>query len=149
MILLYFLFSFDLFCQIVPDVVISSQNISEKKIYKPLNQRNPMVRTYINTPSTMNYSYKLSVSTCVDSSVFNIDNIVLEGIMSTSNFKEALLKDSSTGEIYIVRNGNIYTLNRKVINGYSVDILSKSIIIKDKKNGRKKEIKISNKGDDL
>ncbi|MCX7641805.1 MAG: hypothetical protein N2Z20_04140 [Elusimicrobiales bacterium] len=148
MIFISLLFSSMLMTQLIPDVVISTQDISEKKIYKPYNLRNPMIRPTTFSPTTLNYSYKYSTSTLSDV-VFNMDSLVLEGIMSTSKFKEALLRDVSSGEMYIIRDGKIYTLNRRVINGYSVDIVGKGVIIKDKKSGKKIELIISEQGEKL
>lgn len=145
--LLLFFLSFFLKSQIVDDVVISTQSISERKIYKPSNLRNPMVRPLNFYPTTLNYKYSKSTST--QSDVFNIDNIVLNGIMSTTNFKEALLRDVVNGNMYIVRYGKIYMLNRKQVEGYTAEILGKGVIIYDKKNNKRVELIISNEGDGL
>lgn len=131
--------------QIVPDVVISTQSISEKKIYKPSNYRNPMVRPTATSPTTLNHSYM--VSTTTSNIKFDIERLTLEGIMATSSFKEALLRDTLTGEMYIVRYGRIYTTSRKLIDGYSVDIIGKGVIIYEKKTGKKKELIMSEEGD--
>lgn len=145
-IILFFI-SFCLNSQIVDDVVIST-NTFEKKLYKPVNLRNPMVRTSVFNPTTLNYEFYKS-SSPYGEALFNIDNIVLEGIMSNKNFKEALLRDRSSGAIYIVRNGRIYTLGRKQIEGYTAEILGKSVVLYDKRKEKKIELIIQNEGDGI
>ncbi len=146
MIGLLIFISLSIKAQIVEDVIISTNNIASKKLYMPVNQRNPMIKPSAKSPTTLKYSYSKSTSSL--NLEFNIDNLVLEGIMLNPNFKEALLRDTSSGQMYIVRYGRIYTLNRKQIEGYSVEIAGKSVIINDKKKGKKKEL-ILMEGDGL
>ncbi len=141
MITILTIFAISMKAQIVSDVVISTQSV---KLYIPVNQRNPMVRSSIKSPITLKYSYSKSTSPAI--SEFSVDNLVLEGIMSNPNFKEALLRDKITGEMYIVRYGRIYTLNRRLIEGYSVEIVGKGVIVYDKKKGSRKELIIAEGG---
>lgn len=144
--MIYLVLFFSLFShpQIVPDIVISTQSIAEKRIYNPLKYRNPMVRPTATSPTTLNYSYTVFKTT--DTS-FDMERVVLEGIMSSPSFKEALLRDTSTGEIYIVRDSRIYTKSRKLIEGYIVDIVGKGVVIYQKKTGKRKELIISEGGE--
>ena len=141
MILLVLLLASFSRAEIVPDVIISTESIAERRIYRPLKQRDPMVRTSVTSPTTLNYSYTVSTSTREIG--FDMERVVLEGIMSTASFKEALLRDILTGEMYIVRYGRIYTTSRKIIEGYYANIIGKAVVIGEKKTGRKKELVMS------
>lgn len=136
MIALLFLFILSVKSQIVGDVIISTT--SSSKLYKPFNYRNPMVRTSNMSPVTLKYSY--SVSNKEQNIEFDIDNMILEGIMYNSNFKEAILRDKVSGEMYIVRYSKIYTVNRKIVPNCRAEIAGKGIILYDNKKNKKKEL---------
>ena len=114
--------------QVVPDVIISTGDISQK-LYNPKNLRDPMTRPSYYLPVTLNYQYAASTQNIV--SVFSPEDIILTGIIKVSNTAEALLKSKTTGQMYIVRNGKVYTINKKPVEGYSARIESKKVILYD------------------
>ncbi|MEF3280636.1 MAG: hypothetical protein K6357_06695 [Elusimicrobiota bacterium] len=127
--------------RIKEDVVISTNASSVKEIYKPFVTRNPMVASQIMGPTTLKYDLKFSSYTVnISTSILDLDRFSLSGIIKSSDFREALLKDNFSGSIFILRNGKVYDIKKNIIKDIRGEIRGKAILLYNTKNGQKKEL---------
>jgi hypothetical protein len=121
---------------IKPDVVISTNNLSLKEIYRPYVNRNPMVPSTVFQSVTLKYDIMMSTYSA-SLSTSSLKNFALQGIIKYDNNKEALIKNTISGTTYILRNGNIYDIKKNVLKDIKGEIRGKSVLlynVKSKEN---------------
>lgn len=126
---------------IVENVIISTNSLSIKELYNPRNLRNPMIATTDNLPTTLNYdiNFQNSLFTSTDT----LNNFILSGIIRSDNYREALLKNKSTNEMYILKNGRVYDVKRNVLKNIKGEIKGKSVVLYDVEKKERKELFIN------
>jgi len=134
--------SFMIYSQIQENVIISSNTLNVNEIYSPKNKRNPMIKS--NVYSSVTKKYSVDISTSADS-FYSLDSFSLSGIINYKNEREALLKNSITGEIFILKDKkNLKSLNnsKKIINNIRGEINGRTVILYDTQKKETKEFYI-------
>lgn len=114
---------------IKPDVVISTNSSLSKEVYKPYVKRNPMVQSSIKASTMAEYEIKFSTFQRQSGSI--IESFLLIGIVKSNGLKEAILKDTLTDEIYILKNKKICNLAKKCLKDLTGEVSGNSVYLRD------------------
>jgi hypothetical protein len=104
-----------------------------EQTYRPVTMRGPLrVSTVFGDEHAPGARAGLSE---LVNSTFSIYNLALTGVLEDRHSKEAMLKDLSTGAIYILKGGKLLDSKKKQVPGVSGVIKGKQIILmtEDKK----------------
>lgn len=139
LIILFFVQIYGYTMDVKPNIVISTTAKSIDEIYHPYNYRSPLDESKVYGRTTSNFKINLSTYTSSD---FSIDNLVLSGIIKYKTRKEALIKDVSNGEMYILKMGRIYTLKGKILRNIRGWFKGNDVVIIDKETKKTKTLSL-------
>ncbi|MCG2725390.1 MAG: hypothetical protein L6420_03865 [Elusimicrobia bacterium] len=123
-------------------VEVSTPPLTVEQVYAPVSFRDPMIISNVFGDQKTWPAVKTSE---VSKTTFSIYNLSLSGIMEDSSGKQAMLKDTKTRQIYILRVGKLMDGKKKTVKGVTGVIKGKQVILmtEDKKifpiNLREKE----------
>ncbi|MCK5105924.1 MAG: hypothetical protein KAQ76_00025 [Elusimicrobiales bacterium] len=124
------------------NVEVSTPVQTVEQVYNPVSLRDPMVVSEVFGDQKTWPAVKKSE---ISKTTFSIYNLSLSGIMEDSSGKQAMLKDTKTMQIYVLRLGKLVDGKRKTVKGITGVIKGKQVILmtEDKKifpiNLREKE----------
>lgn len=126
-------------------VQVSTPAVTVAQAYNPVNPRDPLVpATVFGDQKGVPGAAKAAGPGVVRGS-FTVYGLTLTGILEDSRGRQALLRDQSTGLLYILKAGRLVDSNKKTLPGVSGLIKGKQVILltEDKKvhqiNLREKE----------
>lgn len=109
-------------------VAVSTPAATVAQIYKPLNLRDPLI------PSAVYGDSKGSgrppgVPALVAPAPFTVYGLALTGIMEDSTGRQALLRDTATGGLYMLKGGRLIDSKKKVVPGVSGVVKGRQVIL--------------------
>lgn len=127
-----------------PDVFVSTTASSLKEIYKPYVKRNPMIEPQTKGSVTLKYDIKFSTFNLRYDDL-SVKAFSLQGIIKFFGSKEALLKNTINGEMYILRDGKIYDIKKVPLKNMTGEIRGKSVLIKNIEKKEEAELFLNEK----
>jgi len=116
-------------------VAVSTQPpLTVEQAYKPKNGRDPLVpaTAYGDQKGTGKLG---SASAVVQKGTFTVYGLALTGILEDSHGRQALLRDTATGALYLLKAGRLIDSKKKPVPGISGVVKGKQVILmtEDKK----------------
>lgn len=113
---------------------VSTKTLTVEQVWRPVSFRDPFAVSTVYGDETKNLKPKTN-SLDVQKSSFSIYNLTLTGIMEDSKSKQALLTDSVTGSIYVLKSGKLFDSKKKEVKGVAGVVRGKQVVLmtEDKK----------------
>ena len=119
-----------------PQVAVSTQApLTVEQAYKPRNARDPLIPATVYGDQKGTGKLGDGPSSVVQKGTFTIYGLALTGILEDSRGRQALLRDTATGALYLLKAGRLVDSKKKTVPGVSGVIKGKQVILmtEDKK----------------
>lgn len=115
------------------DAAVSTAPVTLSQVYPPSGLRDPLV------PSTVfgdsKGGPKAAPAAGVVPGTFTVYNLAITGIMEDASGRQALLRDSSTGALYVLKAGKLRDSKKKPVPGVTGVVKNRQVVLmtEDKK----------------
>ena len=109
--------------------VISTTTLTVEQLYNPVNTRDPLLPATAFGDSKGGAKAAKAGQPAVKVSSFTIYGLTLTGIMEDSRGRQALLRDTNTGALYLLKAGRLTDSKKKTVPGVSGVIKGKQVIL--------------------
>ena len=118
-----------------PVAVSTQAPVTVDQAYKPRNARDPLLPATVYGDQKGTGKLGAGAAAEVQKGTFTIYGLTLTGILEDSRGRQALLRDSATGALYLLKAGRLIDSKKKTVPGISGIVKGKQVILmtEDKK----------------
>lgn len=117
-------------------VAVSTQApLTVEQTFKPRNARDPLIPATVYGDQKGTGKLGSSSASSVQKGTFTVYGLALTGILEDSRGRQALLRDTATGALYLLKAGRLLDAKKKPVPGISGVVKGKQVILmtEDKK----------------
>lgn len=116
------------------NTIVSTQILSVEQIYRPVVYRDPLVQSTVYGDAKSKAAPEANAVE-IAKSTFTVYDLELTGLMEDSKGKQAMLTDSKTGTVFILKAGRLFDGKKNTVKGITGIIRGKQVVLmtEDKK----------------